>query len=524
MSDPQAVRTIRNPATGEPIAAEKRIAAEELRRLVALARAAQPAWAALRLRERGRVASAVARIVAQRAESLSALICAVTGKPRIDALATEVLPAALACRYYPRLARRVLSPRRIAGSSLLFVNKRSTLVREPYGVIGIIAPWNYPLGIPVHEVTQALVAGNAVVLKTATQTQPVGEALADMFAAAGLPRDLLALAPLPGTEAGEAFVAAGIDKLLFTGSTGVGRELMARAAATLLPLSLELGGNDAMLVLADADIERAAAGAVWAGLSNAGQSCGGVERIYVETKVYAAFVARLKEEIRGLRMGPDTDFAESLGPLTTYDQLRKVCSQLDEAESAGVSVWTPAGRPRTPQSLFHPPVIVEGAPETLAVMAEETFGPVLAVTAVEDVAEAVRRANLGILGLTASVWSRDRARAKKIARGLQAGAVTINDHLMSHGMPETPWGGYKQSSVGRCHGELGYYEVTQPKVVIDDLFHRAPRNFWWGPYEERTYRALLGALDLLFGPTVGRRLSGLVRIAGAFARSLLRRG
>jgi succinate-semialdehyde dehydrogenase/glutarate-semialdehyde dehydrogenase len=374
----------------------------------------------------------------------------------------------------------------------------------------------------VHEVAQSLIAGNAVVLKTATQGQPVGEALADLFCDAGLPRGLLALAPMRGADAGPAFVASGIDKLLFTGSTEVGRELMARASARLLPLSLELGGNDAMLVLADADLDRAASGAVWAGLSNAGQSCGGVERVYVEAPVYDRFMEILKAKVSRLRQGPDTDFAVDLGPLTTAEQLHKVAAQLAEAEAAGSLVWTPDGKPRDSRSLFHPPAIVENAPESLAIMAEETFGPVLAVSRVADVGEAVGRANLGILGLTASVWSRDRRRAREIASRLQAGVVTVNDHLMTHGMPEAPWGGYKQSSLGRCHGELGFYEVSQPKVVVDDLLHRAPRNFWWAPYDEGLFRGLLGALDLLFARSLSRRLSGLGRLARAFARSLRR--
>ena len=357
-------------------------------------------------------------------------------------------------------------------------------------------------------------------LKVATQCQPVGEALAALFRDAGLPPDLLALAPMPGSEAGPAFTASGIDKLLFTGSTSVGRELMARASARLLPLSLELGGNDAMLVLADADLDRAAAGAVWAGLSNAGQSCGGVERIYVDKAVYGRFIEILKKKVSSLRQGPDTDFAVELGPLTTAEQLAKVVAQLEEAAAAGASIWTPPASRR--DGLFHPPAIVENAPESLAVMSEETFGPVLAVNPVESVDEAVSRANLGILGLTASVWSRDRRRARAVAARLQAGVVTVNDHLMTHGMPETPWGGYKQSSLGRCHGELGFYEVTQAKVVVDDLFHRAPRNFWWPPYDRIVYRGLLGALDLLFAPSPARRLSGLGRVARSFARSLRR--
>jgi succinate-semialdehyde dehydrogenase/glutarate-semialdehyde dehydrogenase len=206
---------------------------------------------------RARIIRAVSPIVAERAEQLTETICAASGKPRVDALGTELLTATLVCRYYPRLARRTLKPKGIRGGSILFFNKRSRLVREPYGVIGIIGPWNYPLGIPMHEIVQALLAGNTVVLKVATQSQTVGEAIVDLFRDAGLPEGVLNLVHLPGSAAGRAFIRSGIDKLLFTGTTEVGRSLIAQAADRLLPLSLELGGNDPMIVLRDASLPRA---------------------------------------------------------------------------------------------------------------------------------------------------------------------------------------------------------------------------------------------------------------------------
>ena len=510
---------ILNPATGQIVAEQKRDSEGDLTAAVARAREAQAEWYGRGLARRSGIIRAVAPLIAERAKKLTDTICATTGKPRVDALGTELLPAALLCRYYPRLAKRTLRPKRIKGSSVLFFNKRSLLVREPYGVIGIISPWNYPLGIPMHELVQALLAGNTVVLKAATQSQPVGEAMVDLFRDAGLPEGVLNLVHLPGLEAGRAFIRSGIDKLLFTGSTEVGRRLMAEAADRLLPLSLELGGNDPMIVLRDARLSRAVDGAIWAGLSNSGQSCAAVERVYVEEPVYDQFVYLLKERISRLRYGIE------LGALTTSSQLKRIESFVEDARKRGATVWTWSAQPSAAQDTrgkppcIHPPVVIENADESMLVHMREIFGPVLAVRKVKDVEEALRWANDSQLGLCASVWTDNRRLARRLAARLQVGVVMFNDHLMSHGMPETPWGGYKQSSWGRCHGELGFFEVTRAKVIVEDLLHRLPRNFWWLPYEDHLERGIIGGLDALFARSAGRRLRGLLRLLRIFLAS-----
>ena len=530
---------ILNPLTGEIVAKQLRHSASDLQAAVARARQAQPEWHSVGLACRARIIRAVAPLIADRSEQLTDVICATSGKPRVDALGTELLPAALLCRYYPRLARRVLRPRRIRGSSVLFFNKRSLLVREPYGVIGVISPWNYPFCIPMHELVQALLAGNTVVLKVATQSQPVGEAIVELFRLAGLPAGVLNLIHLPGPEAGGAFIHSGIDKLLFTGSTDIGKGLMAEAADRLLPLSLELGGNDAMIVLRDAPLSRAVDGAVWAGLSNSGQSCGAVERIYIEEPLYDRFAELLKRRIEALSFGVE------LGALTSASQLKAIRSFVQDARSRGARIWiwngrtspggevpgggtTPgkatgngarsSGGDETPPYI-HPPVVVEDADESTLVHREEIFGPVLSLKKVKNTAEALRWANDSRLGLCASIWTRDRRRARQLSKQLQAGVVMINDHLMSHGMPETPWGGYKQSSIGRCHGEQGFLEVTQAKVVVDDLLHRVPKNFWWLPYAESLEQGIVGGIDALFARSLGRRLRGLLRLLRSYLGS-----
>jgi succinate-semialdehyde dehydrogenase/glutarate-semialdehyde dehydrogenase len=528
MSDTRPTKTktkyIHNPTTGEIVAEQKHQDEADLTAAVDQAREAQADWYGSGLTHRSRIIRAVAPLIADRAKVLTDIISATTGKPRVDALGTELLPAALLCRYYPRLAKRTLRLKRIKGSSVLFFNKRSLLVREPYGVIGIISPWNYPLGIPMHELVQALLAGNTVVLKVATQSQPVGEAMIDLFRDAGLPEGVLNLVHLPGSEAGKAFIRSGIDKLLFTGSTEVGRRLMAEAADRLLPLSLELGGNDPMIVLRDARLSRAVDGAIWAGLSNSGQSCAAIERIYVEEPVYEQFLDLLKHRINRLRFGVE------LGALTTSSQLKTIEAFVQDARKRGATVWTWNAQRSTIEDTrgeppyIHRPVVIENAEESMLVHTGEIFGPVLAVRKVKNAEEALHWANDSRLGLCASIWTENRRLARQLATRLQVGVVMFNDHLMSHGMPETPWGGYKQSSLGRCHGELGFYEVTQAKVVVDDLLPRLPRNFWWLPYANHLEEGISGGIDALFVRSPGRRLRGLLRLLRIFLASFKQPG
>ena len=329
------------------------------------------------------------------------------------------------------------------------------------------------------------------------------------FEAAEMPKGLFNYVNLPGRIAGDALLDAHIDKLFFTGSVAVGKELMGKAAKTLTPVSLELGGNDPMLVCPDAHLERAAAGALWAGFSNAGQSCGGVERIYVHAEVYHRFVDQLAEKVRVLRIGPDTDYQVDMGAMTTTGQMETVRRHVTDAVARGATIAAQADPPSSLQGNFLPAVLLTDVDHSMDVMKEETFGPVVAVMKVNDMDEAVRLANDSDLGLTASVWSRNGRQAMRLARRLQAGAVTINDHLMSHGLPETPWGGFKHSGIGRTHGHIGFDEMTQPQVIIGDLLGGLSRNLWWHPYSPELYDGIRGLLVGLQGRGLATRLAGL---------------
>ncbi|HPR63981.1 MAG TPA: aldehyde dehydrogenase family protein [Thermoanaerobaculia bacterium] len=509
MNHEPAVTLSKDPATGEVIGNSPLHSTDEVKEAVAASRTAQERWRTMPLRHRVAAMKRVRKILLERADELAEIIARDNGKTRIDALATEVLPAAMALSYYCRKAGAFLTVRKPWPSTLVLANKRSLELRVPWGVVAIISPWNYPFSIPFSEVVMALLAGNGVLLKTATETQQVGLALRALFDEAGLPGGLFHFVNLPGREAGQALLGAGVDKLFFTGSVRAGKELMALAAQTLTPVCLELGGNDAMIVCEDADLERAAAGAVWAGFQNAGQSCGGVERIYVHESVYDTFLSSLKRRTEALRVGRDVDFTTDMGVMTTLRQAELVESHVEDALKKGAKVYARSRCPskeEMPHAL--PAMVLTDVTHEMDVMKDETFGPVLGVMKVRDMEEAVSLANDSYLGLTGSVWSKNRGKARKIARKIRAGVVTINDHLMSHGLAETSWGGFKESGIGRTHGKLGFDEMTQSMTIVDDWLSFTRKDLWWHPFSHGIYQGLKGILHLLYGPGLLKRISG----------------
>ncbi len=509
-----------SPATGKILGFSPIHSVEDLRATIRKARAAQQGWAALPVESRARAMRAIRDHLVEKADALAEVISRDNGKTRIDALATEVVPAAMAISYYSKKARKFLKDRKIPPGNIMLMNKRSKIVRVPYGVIGIVSPWNYPFAIPFSEVVMGLLAGNAVILKTATETQMVGLALKEAVDAAGLPEGVFSFVNMPGRVIGDALLENGIDKLFFTGSVDVGKKLMAKASETLTPLCLELGGNDAMLVCEDADLHRAVGGAVWAGFSNCGQSCGGVERIYVHESVYEPFLAILKQKVEALRVGDGMDLDQDMGAMTTQRQINTVNRHVEEALSKGAVVYARSAVPAGAESTsFLPAMVLINVSHEMQVMREESFGPVVGVMKVKDMDEAVTLANDSNLGLSGSVWTKNAKKGEAIGRKIMAGAVTINDHLMSHGLAETPWGGFKESGIGRTHGEIGFSEMTQPQVIVHDILPLVRKNLWWHPYDEKVYRGLKGVMEVPYARGLKRRLVGLWNLTKILPRA-----
>lgn len=508
-----------NPATGEIIAEYTTDTVEDIFAAVERGRVAQKLWAQVPIRERAKHVRKIIRHITDNADTIADSISRDNGKTRTDAMATEVVPAAMGIDYYCKHASKFLRDRKLKTGNILFINKRSRIARAPFGVVGIISPWNYPFSIPCAEVVMALLAGNAVLLKTATETQVVGHILKECIDSAGLPQDIFTYINVPGSIAGDAFIDAGVDKLFFTGSVQVGKYLMKKASERLTPLVLELGGNDPMIVCEDADLSRAAAGAVWAGLQNAGQSCGGIERIYVQQNVHEKFLALLKDRVESLRIGPDTAMTTDIGAMCTRRQIDTVNMHISDAIDKGAVVFAQSKPPRGTQGQFMPCMVLTNVNHEMLVMKDETFGPVLGVMPFDTIENAVLLANDSNLGLTASVWSKNRRRAVTIARNIQAGCVTINDHLMSHGLAETPWGGFKESGIGRTHGDIGFAEMTQPQVIVNDIMPFAKRNFWWHPHDEKMYKGLKAVTGILYSHSISVRLKSIFALTRVFMRT-----
>ncbi len=507
-----------NPSTGKELGISELNTPDDVRLAVERARKAQPLWAAMAIKERSRIMLRIRDYIVENAEEIARIVSMDNGKTMTDAMVAEAFGSAMAANYFAKNTKRLLKDKSIKPALMMLAYKKSKIVRGPWGVVGIISPWNYPFTIPFVEIVMALMAGNAVIVKVATETQQVGRALEKCFGSVGLPEGIFTHVNLPGRMAGEAFLSAGVDKLFFTGSVGVGKELMAMASQTLTPLSLELGGNDPMLVCADANLYRAATGAVWAGLSNSGQTCAAVERIYVHKDVYDPFMRLLTKQVEEIRVGYD-DFNVDIGAMTTVQQMETVRQHIADAVKKGAVIAAQSKYPKGSAGNFLPAVLLANVDHSMRVMREESFGPVLGVMKVDDMEQAVALANDSNLGLTASVWSRNRKHAESLARRIQAGVVMINDHMMSSGLSETPWGGFKESGIGRTHGELGMLEMTQPICIVHDYLPGVQRNMWWYPSGKGVYDGIKGMMDFLFSPKPGRRIAGGLGVTKLFLRS-----
>jgi acyl-CoA reductase-like NAD-dependent aldehyde dehydrogenase len=510
-----AVATIEsiNPATQEVNAQFEVTLSTEWPAIFERARNAQKDWAARPLRERCTMLRGLRDAIFARRDEIADIVTREAGKPRVEAIFAEVLLALDTADFLARQAPRWLRPARVPHHNIAMKAKSGWMEFSPRGVVAIISPWNYPFSIPMAQVIPALVAGNAVLLKPSELTPWCGQLVGELVEQAKFPSGLVQVLQ-GGGEIGAAMIEAGPDKVFFTGSVATGKRIAEACAKQLIPSVLELGGKDAMIVLADADLEIASSAAVWGGFMNCGETCISVERVYVEQSIAERFTQLCVAKTKKLRVGPASDPDVEIGPMIRLRQLEKVEAQLRDAVTRGAQILTGGNRRPDLGQNFLEPAVVSQVNHLMQLMREETFGPVIAIQSVANAEEALALANDSPFGLSASLWTSDVRRGREVASRIRAGSVMINDVASYYGIAEAPHGGPGASGWGHTHSRLGLLEMVQVKYVDVDRLPRVPKSWWFG-YTEELAVAAGSFVESLFASNWRRRLAAATGKRGA---------
>jgi acyl-CoA reductase-like NAD-dependent aldehyde dehydrogenase len=467
-----------NPATGEILERFARTPPASLPEILKRSRTVQREWAAIPIHDRCKLLNVLREKILASRDELAEAVVLESGKPRVEALFADIFVALDTAAYFAANAPQLLWPEKVPHHSTAAKAKSGRLIHEPIGVIGIISSWNYPLAIPISQIIPALVAGNAVICKTSDFTPRCGALIERLFLDAGFPKNLVTIIQ-GGAEVGQAFIDTKPDKLLFTGSVATGRRVAEACAKHLIPTVLELGGKDAMLVLADANLNIAASAAVWGSYTNCGQVCLSVERLFVEQSIAEKFTQLCVGKTKKLRLGHGSDPATDVGPLIRPQHVQRMSDLLADATQRGATILC-GGKPRPDLGPnFFEPTVITGVNNSMRLFQEETFGPILAIQSVRDAEEAVTRANDSTFALAASVWTSDADRGESIAKQLRAGSVMINDAISYFAIAEAPHGGCGLSGWGRTHGKAGLLEMVQPKYIDIDRLPGTQKPWWY---------------------------------------------
>ncbi|MGQ0542853.1 MAG: aldehyde dehydrogenase family protein [Blastocatellia bacterium] len=495
-----------NPATGEEVGRVRQTSPEEVRAAVERSRKAFRKWKQTSFEDRKRLVMKAREVILADIDGIAHIISAESGKPYGEAISMEIAPVLDLMQYFARNAEKILRPAQINIGLYALMGRSSKIVYHPLGVVGIIPAWNYPFSIPLGEAVMALMAGNTVVIKPSELTPSVGLKIGEIFEKAGFPVNSVQIVSGAG-ETGAALVDAAPDKIMFTGSVATGKKIAASAAKNLTSCVFELGGKDPMIVFEDANLELASSAAVWGAFCNSGQSCSSVERLYVQESVADKLTKLIVEKTCSLKQGVGDAEDISIGAMSSERQIKLVEDHVQSFRDAGAKIEIGGcrnadipvriGVASTAKStlaggtgdadkivrapLFYEPTVITGARNDMRAMQEETFGPTLPIATFTIEEEAIRLANDSEYGLTASVWTRDYARGRRVAEQIEAGTVCINEVLYTHGIGQTPWGGFKNSGRGRTHGREGLMELVQPQHIHVNRIALLP-DAWWMPY------------------------------------------
>jgi succinate-semialdehyde dehydrogenase/glutarate-semialdehyde dehydrogenase len=493
-----------DPATGEVLAQVAATATSDIPQILARARKAQEEWAQRSPGERCGLLKKLREQMLLAREALADAVVGESGKPRVEALFADIFVSLDTAAYYAKEAPKLLRDERVRHHSLAAKTKSGRIVHEPLGVVALISSWNYPLAIPLSQAIPAIAAGNAVVCKSSDVTPRCGELMQKLCKDAGFPEGLVTVVQ-GGADVAQALIAARPDKVFFTGSVATGKRVAEACAKDLIPSVLELGGKDAMLVLADAHLENAANAAVWGGFTNCGQVCLSVERLFVEAGVAEEFLKLCVEKTKRLRVGPGKDPGTDVGPLIRPQQVRRMEELVKDAVALGAKVLCGGVALPDVGPSFFAPTIISGVHASMKLFQEETFGPILAVQVVENEEEAIAHCNASEFALAASVFTSNAARGQAIARRLKSGAVMVNDTISYFGIAEAPHGGTKLSGWGRTHGKAGWREMVQPKYIATEHLP-AMEKPWWFRYGGGVETSANAFLKFEFGATLGAKL------------------
>lgn len=468
-----------NPANGLEVGRVRVSSKEEVTDAVKKSREAFEIWKKTPFAERKRIVMRAREVILAEMDEIARLISDEMGKPIAEAISAEIAPVLDLMQYFAKNTEKMLRSEKRGIGMFNLMGRSSKIIYKPLGVVGIIPAWNFPFSIPLGEVVMALMAGNTVVLKPSELTPLVGEKIAEIFEIAQLPKHVLQIVSGAG-ETGAALVDSGVNKIMFTGSVETGKKVAANAAKHLTSVVLELGGKDPMIVFADANLEKASSGAVWGAFTNSGQACSSVERLYVEEKIAGKFTKMVVEKTKNLRQGFGNDENTDVGSMSSERQTEIVEDHVQAFKDSGAEILTGGNRNQNASEIFFEPTVIKNATNKMRPMQEETFGPTLPIATFKTEDEAIELANDTDFGLTASVWTSDLTKGKRVAEKVLAGTVNVNEVLYTHGIGQTPWGGFKESGYGRTHGKEGLMELVGVQHIHVNRFLFTPDVWWFG--------------------------------------------